>query len=316
PAAGSPAPPSINVRPPLASTVSGALLRSASVRGVGRAAPWDPPAGAESGSAGRGRVGVGTGTGTGPGGQGPSATRGGLRGRRRAAPSPRAPPPREDGPRAGEAGPPPGYKGGGGALRSRRHQAPCPLARLLCRRRPAEAWCKQAAGPRRYVGRAPGLRSGLRRSDTDGTAERGPGVLLPGSARPPMRLQATLSTGAAPGVRGAVGAGTAPHGTPGTVRAGTAPPVSPPPPPSPMVLRAAASSRSGVLCLPGAGAWQGEDALPGDPGPRWSPLQALCVTDVAPEPRSCRALPGAPGAFQCKTDVTVSLDPGCLSADA
>ncbi|XP_075374782.1 neuropeptide B, partial [Mycteria americana] len=229
PAAGSPAPPSINVRPPLASPVSGALLRSGSVRGVGRTAPRDPPAGAEGGSAGRGRVGVGTGTGTGPGGQGPSATRAGLRGRRRAAPSPRAPAPREDGPRAGEAGPPPGCKGGGGALRSRRHQAPCPLARLL--RRPAEPWYKQAAGPRRYsVGRVPGLRSGLRRSprarrsDTDGTAEPGPGVLLSGSA--------------------------------------------------------------------------------------------LCVMDVAPKLRSCRALPGAPGALQCKADVTVSLDPGCLSADA
>ncbi|GAB0197552.1 neuropeptide B [Grus americana] len=34
-----------------------------------------------------------------------------------------------------------------------------------------------------------------------------------------------------------------------------------------------------------------------------------CVTDVAPEPRSCRVLPGAPGALLCKADVTVSLDP-------
>ncbi|NWR67788.1 NPB protein, partial [Bucorvus abyssinicus] len=36
---------------------------------------------------------------------------------------------------------------------------------------------------------------------------------------------------------------------------------------------------------------------------------ALCVTDMAPEPRSCRALPGAPGSLQCKADVTLSLDP-------
>ncbi|NXE83419.1 NPB protein, partial [Cochlearius cochlearius] len=36
---------------------------------------------------------------------------------------------------------------------------------------------------------------------------------------------------------------------------------------------------------------------------------ALCVTDVAPELRSCRLLPGAPGALQCKADVTMSLDP-------
>ncbi|NXA56144.1 NPB protein, partial [Nothocercus julius] len=54
---------------------------------------------------------------------------------------------------------------------------------LLCR--PAAPWYKQAAGPRYYsVGRASGLLSGLRRSpyirrsDTDGAAERSP------SARP------------------------------------------------------------------------------------------------------------------------------------
>ncbi|NXW33525.1 NPB protein, partial [Phaetusa simplex] len=42
---------------------------------------------------------------------------------------------------------------------------------------------------------------------------------------------------------------------------------------------------------------------------------ALCVTDVAPEPRSCRVLPGAPSTLQCKADVTVSLDPGeCADA--
>ncbi|NWH59390.1 NPB protein, partial [Geococcyx californianus] len=36
---------------------------------------------------------------------------------------------------------------------------------------------------------------------------------------------------------------------------------------------------------------------------------ALCVMDVAPELRSCQALPGAPGTLQCKADITVSLDP-------
>ncbi|NXQ88605.1 NPB protein, partial [Nyctibius grandis] len=55
--------------------------------------------------------------------------------------------------------------------------------------------------PRHYsVGRASGLLAGPRRSplarraDTDGTAERGPGpsVLLPGSARLPARLHATV----------------------------------------------------------------------------------------------------------------------------
>ncbi|NXK21317.1 NPB protein, partial [Arenaria interpres] len=37
--------------------------------------------------------------------------------------------------------------------------------------------------------------------------------------------------------------------------------------------------------------------------------QALCVTDVAPELRSCWELPGAPSTLRCKADVTVSLDP-------
>ncbi|NXJ82927.1 NPB protein, partial [Trogon melanurus] len=105
---------------------------------------------------------------------------------------------------------------------------------LLCLCRPAEPWYRPAAGPRNYsVGRASGLLSGLRhspparRSDTDGAAEPGPDVLLPGPARLPARLRA---------------------------------------------------------------------AMP-------------CVTDVAPEARSCRALPRAPGTLQCKADVTVSLDP-------
>ncbi|XP_059684391.1 neuropeptide B [Gavia stellata] len=69
---------------------------------------------------------------------------------------------------------------------------------LLCLCRPAEPWYKQAAGPRRYsVGRASGLLSGLRRSphtrrsDTDGTTEPSPGVLLPGTARAPVQLHAT-----------------------------------------------------------------------------------------------------------------------------
>ncbi|NXY51233.1 NPB protein, partial [Ceuthmochares aereus] len=37
--------------------------------------------------------------------------------------------------------------------------------------------------------------------------------------------------------------------------------------------------------------------------------EALCVMDVAPEPRSCRVLPGTLGMLQCKADITVSLDP-------
>ncbi|NXD84157.1 NPB protein, partial [Halcyon senegalensis] len=49
------------------------------------------------------------------------------------------------------------------------------------------------------------------------------------------------------------------------------------------------------------------------PGSSHPPAQlrapVLCVTDVAPEPWSCRALPGAAGALRCKADVTVSLDP-------
>ncbi|XP_065503952.1 neuropeptide B [Caloenas nicobarica] len=44
------------------------------------------------------------------------------------------------------------------------------------------------------------------------------------------------------------------------------------------------------------------------------PAAASCVTDVAPEPRSCRLLPGAPGALRCRADVTVSLDPGDCAA--
>ncbi|NXU59919.1 NPB protein, partial [Turnix velox] len=40
--------------------------------------------------------------------------------------------------------------------------------------------------------------------------------------------------------------------------------------------------------------------------------QVLCVTDVTPEPRSCRLLPGPSRALQCRADVTLSLDPaGC-----
>ncbi|NWY55647.1 NPB protein, partial [Chionis minor] len=53
--------------------------------------------------------------------------------------------------------------------------------------------------------------------------------------------------------------------------------------------------------------------LPGPPARLHS--AALCVTDVAPEPWSCRVLPGAPSTLQCKADVTVSLDPvECVDA--
>ncbi|NXG39281.1 NPB protein, partial [Dromaius novaehollandiae] len=45
-------------------------------------------------------------------------------------------------------------------------------------------------------------------------------------------------------------------------------------------------------------------------GPRLRPRTAVpCVTDVSPELQSCQALPGVPGALQCKADVTMSLDP-------
>ncbi|NXE96769.1 NPB protein, partial [Menura novaehollandiae] len=99
---------------------------------------------------------------------------------------------------------------------------------------PAEPWYLQAARPRHYsVGRASGLLSGLRRpphirrSDTDGSAEPDPAVLLFGSAHQRLGLHTAM----------------------------------------------------------------------------------LCVMDVTTEPGSCRALPGTPGALQCKADVTVSLDP-------
>ncbi|NXG81322.1 NPB protein, partial [Stercorarius parasiticus] len=52
----------------------------------------------------------------------------------------------------------------------------------------------------------------------------------------------------------------------------------------------------------------GTALLPGQPDRLLA--TALCVTDVAPEPRSCRVLPGAPSALQCKADVIVALDPG------
>ncbi|XP_067164655.1 neuropeptide B [Apteryx mantelli] len=45
-------------------------------------------------------------------------------------------------------------------------------------------------------------------------------------------------------------------------------------------------------------------------GPRVRAHTAVpCVMDVSPELRSCQVLPGAPGALQCKADVTMSLDP-------
>ncbi|XP_067403239.1 neuropeptide B [Emydura macquarii macquarii] len=43
---------------------------------------------------------------------------------------------------------------------------------------------------------------------------------------------------------------------------------------------------------------------------------ALCVTDVAPELRSCQLLPGAPRLLQCTAAVTVSLDPGACGSTA
>ncbi|NXP48381.1 NPB protein, partial [Heliornis fulica] len=43
--------------------------------------------------------------------------------------------------------------------------------------------------------------------------------------------------------------------------------------------------------------------------PEWLRSAVLCVTDVAPDPPSCRVLLGAPGTLQCKATVTVSMDP-------
>ncbi|NXX95471.1 NPB protein, partial [Centropus bengalensis] len=60
------------------------------------------------------------------------------------------------------------------------------------------------------------------------------------------------------------------------------------------------SSRAGLQRPPAPGL--GAAVRSGDTG-------ALCVMDVAPEPRSCRLLPGAPGTLQCKAGITVSLDP-------
>lgn len=72
---------------------------------------------------------------------------------------------------------------------------------LLCLCRPAAPWYRQAAGPRHYsVGRASGLLSGLRRSPyirRSDAADRRPGALPPGSARPPAPLRPAVSTGGA-----------------------------------------------------------------------------------------------------------------------
>ncbi|NXG50132.1 NPB protein, partial [Psilopogon haemacephalus] len=61
---------------------------------------------------------------------------------------------------------------------------------------PAEPWYRPAAGPRYYsVGRASGLLSGLRRPSParrSSLEEPGPGVLLPGAARPPAWLQSAV----------------------------------------------------------------------------------------------------------------------------
>ncbi|NXH15463.1 NPB protein, partial [Bucco capensis] len=55
---------------------------------------------------------------------------------------------------------------------------------------------------------------------------------------------------------------------------------------------------SANVLLPGSARW-----------PARLHTAVLCVTDVIPEPQSCWVLPGAPSTFQCKADVTVSLDP-------
>ncbi|XP_075297052.1 neuropeptide B [Opisthocomus hoazin] len=50
--------------------------------------------------------------------------------------------------------------------------------------------------------------------------------------------------------------------------------------------------------------------LPGlAPAPAQPRATAPCVTEVAPAPRSCRRLPGAPAALRCEAAVTLSLDP-------
>ncbi|NXW40040.1 NPB protein, partial [Nyctiprogne leucopyga] len=50
--------------------------------------------------------------------------------------------------------------------------------------------------------------------------------------------------------------------------------------------------------------------LPGSaPPPAGLRTTVPCVMDMAPEPWSCRELPGVPGTLQCRADVTVSLDP-------
>ncbi|NXX82452.1 NPB protein, partial [Urocolius indicus] len=87
---------------------------------------------------------------------------------------------------------------------------------------------------------------------------------------------------------------------------------------SPHARRSDAAAEAGTGALPPGSARLraavSTGGAAGAPGhlPR-SPLmvspQAPCVTDVAPEPRSCRALPGAAGALRCKAAVTVSWDP-------
>ncbi|XP_076210235.1 neuropeptide B, partial [Aptenodytes patagonicus] len=69
---------------------------------------------------------------------------------------------------------------------------------------------------------------------------------------------------------------------------------------------------SGLHRSPHARRFDTDGTAEPDPGvllPGSARATVLCLTDVAPEPRSCRVLPGAPGALQCKVDVTVSLDP-------
>ncbi|XP_069728872.1 anaphase-promoting complex subunit 11 isoform X1 [Phaenicophaeus curvirostris] len=84
----------------------------------------------------------------------------------------------------------------------------------------------------------------------------------------------------------------------------------PPAGPRPHAVGRASGLLSGLRRSPHA---RRSGSEPGTAGPARLPTglsaAALCVMDVAPEPRSCRVLPGALGMLQCKADITVSLDP-------
>ncbi|XP_042750930.1 neuropeptide B [Lagopus leucura] len=141
---------------------------------------------------------------------------------------------------------------------------------LLCR--PAASWYRQAAAPLSYpVGRASGLLSGLHR--------------LPYSRRSDSKVAAQRR--------------------PAALHIGLAAP-----------LRAMVSTRMlwswNVLGLglPTCGAPWAAPLQRSHPGTWVSvmlSLQVPCVTDVNPKLRSCRLLPGVPGALQCRAAVTVSL---------